>query len=323
MPYNAYNSIPPEWGLSGVGNEEITRHIMCCGATAELELILTELGSDGLEYDVAADAERSEAELSIMDRHHPVWYSRRQGYHGTTIDEAEQFCNNVAGRTLCPLEAVCPEGPPSESIKEALFLDRPSFDGEQWLPVSGIFSGDNRPDWVVIGTVGGHLATTCATLSTLEDAAKLWDGGDAQSEHKQYVLCCAKQAAQEDNLEAIVKNIFDPLWYGQGDGWMGGSFDDASRFCTGRNGRELCPYAAYCPNTAGNSVIGGHRDDFDVGGELWAPASDNVWVMIGQRFRNSATTCTVGSPPQGDESSILQKHIMCCLPKGAAFDATN
>jgi len=67
----------------------------------------------------------------MMDKYHPVWYSFRQGYHGTNIDKAEQFRNNVAGKTICPLEAVCPDGPPFESTHKSIFLDRPSFDEEQ------------------------------------------------------------------------------------------------------------------------------------------------------------------------------------------------
>ena len=54
-------------------------------------LHLSALEDDGLEYDIAFDAvttsvERSEVEQSMMDKYHPVWYSGRQGYHGTNID---------------------------------------------------------------------------------------------------------------------------------------------------------------------------------------------------------------------------------------------
>jgi hypothetical protein len=317
MPYNAYNPVPPEWGLTGEGNEEITRHIMCCAEPeAGSGIYLSEVVSDGLEYDTAADVtslQRSEAEQSIMDEYHPVWYSHRQGYHGTTIEEAEFFCNNVAGKTLCPLDAVCPDGPPSESTHAALFLDRPSFDGEQWAPISGIWSGELRPDWVSIGMVGGAPTSTCLTLTSLQDAAKLWDGGDSRSEHKQYVLCCGNLVAN-DSVEDVMKTAVDPVWYNEGDGWVGGSNSDGAKFCAGRNGRELCPYPAYCPYGEGKSVMGGHRDDFDRQGEQWAPATNDIWVMIGQKFRNSATTCTSGSPPMDDETVNLKKHIMCCRP---------
>ena len=62
----------------------------------------------------------------------------------------------------------------------------------------------------------------------------------------QYVLCCAKEATnREESLEEIMKIAVDPLWYGEGDGWKGGSLDDPFDFCHGRNGREIFPYPAY------------------------------------------------------------------------------
>ena len=42
-----------------------------------------------------------------------------------------------------------------------------------------------------------------------------------------------------------MKIAVDPLWYGEGDGWKGGSLDDPFDFCHGRNGREIFPYPAY------------------------------------------------------------------------------
>lgn len=73
--------------------------------------------------------------------------------------------------------------------------------------------------------------------------------------------------------------------------------------------------------------MGGHRYDFDVQGEQWAPIADtaNSWVMIGQKYQNSATTCMTFSDLEGgspgdwgqkegrvDEMAALKKHIMCC-----------
>lgn len=65
--------------------------------------------------------------------------------------------------------------------------------------------------------------------------------------------------------------------------------------------------------------------DFDREGEQWAPFSDmdNAWVMIGQKYQNSATMCMLfdwlegGSPDiwgGGDGMAELKKFIMCCTP---------
>ena len=61
-------------------------------------------------------------------------------------------------------------------------------------------------------------------------------------------------------------------------------------------------------------------------GEQWAPvyhnsSPSNYWVMIGQKYQNSATTCMDNweleghSPNWGlsDERADLKKYIMCCL----------
>jgi hypothetical protein len=333
MPYNAFNTVPPLWGLKSetTGNDvDISGHIMCCAEPiVGSGLYPTDLDDGLYEMSVDIDApdttslERSDAEQSVIDIYHPTWYSHRQGYHGTTIDEAEEFCNNAADKTLCPLEAVCTDGPPSESTHKALFLDRLPFDGEQWAPISGRWAGDDRPDWVVIGTIGSATASTCTTLSNLQNVVKIWDGSSGRSEHKQFVLCCKKQNDNVlDNVEEIVKNTVHPIWYSESDGWSGETLVDGANFCNGRNGQALCSYPTYCPYGISQPVMGGHRYDFDTEGEQWAPASNGIWVMIGQKFRNSATTCMTyseneGSPPPAswaanDGTPNLKKHIMCC-----------
>jgi len=335
MPYNAVNTVPPLWGLKSettVNDVDITGHIMCCAEPiVGSGLYPTDLDNGLYEMNIDAQAttslERSEAEQSVIDMYHPTWYSHRQGYHGTTIDEAEEFCNNAADKTLCPLEAVCPDGPPSESTHKAIFLDRLPFDGEQWTPTSGRWEGDDRPDWVVIGTIGGATANTgagtCTTLSNSQNVVKMWDGSSGRSEHKQFVLCCKKQNSNvQDNVEEILKNSVHPIWYSESDGWSGETLDDGVEFCKGRNGQELCSYPAYCPYGFSQPVMGGHMYDFDTEGEQWAPASNGMWVMIGQKFRNSATTCTMYSENEGlppppswaanDGTPNLKKHIMCC-----------
>ena len=73
--------------------------------------------------------------------------------------------------------------------------------------------------------------------------------------------------------------------------------------------------------------MGGHRYDFDRQGEQWAPLSDgeNAWVMIGQKYQNSATTCGSllslegSSPGKWDrdyQTKEMKKHVMCCMPLG-------
>ena len=71
-------------------------------------------------------------------------------------------------------------------------------------------------------------------------------------------------------------------------------------------------------------MIGGHKQDFNSMGERWAPiygeSPSNHWVMIGQKYENSATTCMDdlelegGEPYWGltNERADVKSHVMCC-----------
>jgi len=327
MPYNSYNPVPPKWGITGEGSEEVTRQIMCCREPEDgFGIQLIDESYVAVDVDTIS-TDRSELEQSIMDHYHPVWYTRKHGYKGTSIEEAETFCENVAGKKLCPLAAYCPNGSLSggDSSSDVLYLDRPSFPGEQWAPISGMARGDQSPGWVSIGTVGGLTTSTCDTYNSLANTSPMWNGSDNPSDHKQHILCCedATKDDQGDSLESMMKEIYRPTWYDKLDGWNGGSWDDANSFCNFQGGRELCSYTAYCPEGNGKSVMGGHRYDFDQG-EQWAPAYgvSNTWIMIGRKYGNTATTCMTfreleGGPPPtnfGDMMTNMKKHIMCCVP---------
>ena len=243
-PYNS-RELPPEWGLTGIANEEVTRHIMCCHEPEDgLGIALEDQPILDPDFDVSV--ERSDAEQAVMDYFHPVWYGRKHGYKGTSNTAAEQFCKNIGGKRLCRLEAYCPDGVATQVAHNALFLDRPSFEGEQWAPVSNTLSGVGgslEPDWVMVGTVGGFPTSTCATYESLKDIAS-WDMSESPSEHKQHVLCCTDEVEvnQVETLEEIIKATTKPVWFDALDGWNGGSWNDATLFCNGHGGRELCHY---------------------------------------------------------------------------------
>lgn len=98
--YNDMNPHPPMWGLTGNDNEAITRHIKCCD---EVE------GARPYDYGTA-DIELEPMKLTkseevILDTTHPIWFSRKEGYHGTTHEEAELFCKSVGDMHLCPVSS--------------------------------------------------------------------------------------------------------------------------------------------------------------------------------------------------------------------------
>lgn len=69
-----------------------------------------------------------------------------------------------------------------------------------------------------------------------------------------------------------------------------------------------------CPHGAGKPVMGGHKVDFNTEGEQWAAVfgKDNHWVMIGQMYQNSLTTCTDRKDGVYVPETSQRKYIMCC-----------
>jgi len=101
-----------------VGIETITRHILCCSSkppststsTLDPKKTRSNIEQTNLSTTQAAN-EYANAEL-----YHPTWYTRSNGWKGSTYTEAIAFCNAVvdgSGLTgeLCPYEVYCPTGP--------------------------------------------------------------------------------------------------------------------------------------------------------------------------------------------------------------------
>jgi len=315
-------------------------HVMCCKAppTGVIHSPDHLLGSIRQDLDVELTSPSPEGEVSmttstgivtdmneqdVMDKLHPVWYGRKHGYHGTTHKEAMDFCRSVGDMFLCPKEAYCPDGP---GAPKPLFLQREAFEGEQWAPVIrtnlDAYGSDDDNEWVLIGTFNDLSWSTCMTYSQInQQKHPEWGIDGSQPELKENVLCC-----QNPNNRIKEQNYvthLDPIWLDDSHGWKGGSHKDAMEFCSSIGRKKLCPYAAYCPYGPGHPAIGGHTQDFSVSGEQWAPIygeNSNHWVMIGQKYDNSATTCMDnyelegGEPDWGlsEERAEVKNHIMCC-----------
>lgn len=321
--YNSIHSSPPLWGLVGrliegeqfldIDVMDITADIMCCREPLEGDTTTTLQTTASSIVPVASTS----YEQDILDKHHPIWFSRKHGYGGTTHEEAAAFCKGIGDMVLCPREAYCPE-----TSEKPLFFQRDPFTGEQWAPVE---SSDTRPGrkWILVGPLDGESQSTCATFDDVKGMKpRGWSVDTSDSGLKENVLCCL-------NPNHLIKEInfaktLDRIWLDESYGWNGGSHDDAKEFCQKLGGnKRLCPYTAYCPHGPGQPVIGGHDIDFNMEGEQWAPVNheSSYWVMIGRKYGNSATTCMDNwelegrEPPTwgtSNERADLKKHIMCC-----------
>jgi len=299
MPYNSINSFPPEWGITGENKAE-TSHIMCC-----------EPDDNWIPQDQTANRVVSSAQNQIdkmaMDMFKPIWFGRKHGWQGGSHQDAVKFCNNIGDMDLCPIMALCPDG-------KTLLNGMQPFPGEQWSPLSD-------GDWALTGSVEEDPSATCNEYQYLTNQPSS-DMDSLSEDKKQHIMCCAK-SEDGTNQDNVIKATIEPTWHDSTDGWNGGSHSDAIDFCRNNGGKELCPYFGYCPNGEGYQPFPGHTVDFNTESLQWSPWDEGTgkgWVLISQKYQNSATTCMKysdleGGIPPWDESSNLaeaKKYILCC-----------
>ena len=118
----------PSWGITGEGNEELTRHVMCCDSTqtasgeVEVDVVMPTVaveGGDGDDSQVSGEEEVSvvmptvavgggdEMDLvyqSTMLLYNPSRFDRLSGYTGQTYQDAVSFCS-AKSLFLCPYAA--------------------------------------------------------------------------------------------------------------------------------------------------------------------------------------------------------------------------
>ncbi|KAL7529104.1 hypothetical protein ACHAXR_002796, partial [Thalassiosira sp. AJA248-18] len=295
LDYNSGHKYPPLWGVLGKDSEEDevdhTPAVMCCQAPFDgknNDSDQVQGSTNDLDDSSKAVATPTTEEQQVMDELHPVWYGRKDGYHGTTHTEATSFCSTIADMHLCPRVAYCPNGPGSS---KPIFLHQDAFEGEQWAPVAteGTEGALDQNKWVLIGSVNDHAGTCMAYDQIHSGEEPEWELDGSRTELKENILCCPSPnnlVKKQDTLK-----LLDPIWLDESHGWNGGSHNDAMEFCESLDHRMLCPYSAYCPYGRGQPVMGGHTQDFNSFDEQWAPVfgKENNWVMVGKKYDNLAT----------------------------------
>ena len=352
--------------------EQLTRNIMCC-LERPLDLIggndeasdngvlappnVLEEGGDSNVDDpippppmnfVKDESSETPVEQSVFDKFRPGWFSKDEGWSGTTYEEAQQFCESVEGDTmhLCPLEIYCPNG---QNGNKPLHYSIDSYEGEQWAPVS-----DNIDQWVMLRNDGYQTCVVNPPQVSVDTLAP---------EVKRFLLCCHEplESVDEDNsvlngaetyedevnldmnedysspppnslssestnslvggfpegnMNQIEKLLFDkyqPTWFNDKSGWWGSTYEDAKRFCGSvQNQMNLCPLEVYCPDNAmDGKPLYYEMDAYE--GEQWAPVSgnDDKWVMLGN---SGYQTCSLNPPQMSIDALLptLKKFILCC-----------
>jgi len=232
VKYNDIRPHPPEWGLTGEDNEALTRHIKCCDEPEGV--------GPSLDDEVSSVSATSTQEKDILHNMHPLWFHRKDGYHGTTHEEAELFCKTIGDMQLCPAEAYCPNG---STKSKPLFLQSNVYQGESWAPVHKE-NADSGNNWINIGDSlsDGSSAEACLDYESLNGGkSPPWTADGSHSEVKQHVLCCMKQNELKHDID--VTRGMNPIWLDKSHGYMGGSYSDAEQYCKGLD-KKLCPYTS-------------------------------------------------------------------------------
>ena len=328
------------------GNEEQTRHVLCCSARQDVEggggghdeqEQMEEAGTSpggggsaasyfanaGAGLDVsgpdgsaesgpqaAAPSEHENLAIQYVEwKYAPVIYGRPDGWDGASHGEAVEYCARRGAR-VCPFDAYCPRGP--SSVPYGGYEDgHPRQDCCSWAPVDGA-SG-----WVQLSSNGGR---SCDLIST-EDA-------EIDGESVARVMCChdweetqaapgghvveevvagpVAGGAAADESEAAVAEAHSPAWFDRTDGWAGETHSEAEDFCADRFMR-ICEYGSYCPGGRDGRPYGGARDG---DGLSFAPirSDEYGWVQVSS---DGGQSCTViSSESFGNEQQT--RHVLCC-----------
>ena len=263
-------------------------------------------------------------------KHHPVWFSRDQGWNGQTYDAASSYCASHGGLVICPFEAICPAGVHTMPLGGEKIGKGP--DGSSWAPF-----GDVENAWTQVGITENW----CEKL----DGAPQWGAnGEGVTRH---IACC--RANTEDNFvpsigmddssiattgghveeefgNQMFEEKYEGQWFDRTNGWEGSAYMQATSFCASKGKMIVCPYEAYCPEGENSVPFGGVKVGFNGERDQWAPIGDkyNEWVNVGADNKCVTKSNMKEETPaweftqEGSES--VTQHLMCC-PIGVIADA--
>ena len=269
---SAENQYPPEWGLSGVEDSEMTSHVRCCVSEKDLTGLDDNSMLLQITHDNAPNHDQNDPDIAVYEgiasEYLPLEFDRSKGWTGRTYIEALQFCGSMNGYEICPYEAICPFGPDHAPLGGF----KTDYDGS-WVPIL-----DSANNYVQVGETD-----PCIKYSNEHGTPAQWSVTGIDDEQiTRHIMCCllnekdiktnddtalpmahvvtseeqnaaaAKQAqekAEKKELmakyEAAAKKYL-PVEYNRDNGWTGRTYAQAHYFCSELrlNGRNygICPY---------------------------------------------------------------------------------
>ena len=303
----------PSWGLTGLNNEEITKHIACCETRYAEEVGSGSTGS----YE------------AVVEKYAPKWYTRNDGWTGLTYNKAIEFCASLSDEDqsfmLCPYEAYCPGG---EGTNPTQYNDKEPA----WAAIIDIPNG-----WVEFGHEDNYIHS-CVQYNDRHNGPPWWGlSGIFETDMMPQIMCCKEPsdgaingdvsmlsiATATTDAEQKILEEMNPVWFERRHGYDANTLEEAAEFCKNIGDMVLCPREAYCPGEGEKLFL--QKDPFE--SEQWAPAASGFgegyghWVLIGSK--DGSTTCSTHKELQPDfasDGNQLNEHVLCCqnpkyLPK--------
>ena len=329
-------NMDPVWGKTGVGNEAITQHVMCClPQDDEEEPAVSPTAAE--QENMMTAAKYDESVLKYL----PETYDRQKGWEGQTYMEAVQFCQDVkdsngkpAGRRICPVDAICPLGQDTQPVGGY----KPAGGDGAWVPIL-----DRGNDFVQVGKSSQTDLSACSRWTHIYKNKPEWGVSGKNSEPlTRHVMCCI---VPEDEIAQLELNEYEyenendkpdsagfdydpdyqdvgqkykPMWFDRSDGWDGKTYLKALAFCASVEDMIICPYKALCPFGIDARPYGGTKTASDGGLEIWAPVMDslNEWAQIGPNDSCVKHSEMFSEPPDwgltGASKRDLTPYVMCC-----------
>ena len=194
--YSYYHGHSPEWGVVKGGNEQQTRHIMCCQVddTAEDSAVDRNPNIPNSNMSDQQQLQQQESafynteqtnvkpdkvaeEYLAAEEWDPTWYSRLDGWTGQTYEEASNFCKSLGDTSdLCYYSIICPTGPNHLPYGGEIIETSGS-----WVPIK-----DSDNGWVQVS--GNDM---CIRYMTLYLETPTWGvTGEGNEEITRHLPCC-------------------------------------------------------------------------------------------------------------------------------------
>ena len=194
-----------------------------------------------------------------MEEYHPLWFDHLKNWHGQTYQEKTKFCLDFSKRIPCPYDALCPMGVHSRPSKEEI--------NGTWAPIGG---NDVDNSWVQLGqenscvqwshvnqdppawgktgegneATNQHIACCNAPMSTTSFPTATPTSAPSTLPPTDLPLTSFPTATPTSSLttltptdiqlteqEQAAKEVYDAMWYGRDDGYLGTTHAEAISFC--------------------------------------------------------------------------------------------